>query len=110
MSWFKAHREILEADLIHGRRADGRDVDWMLHVNPFPSEEDGWRGMLVAFNPLEQDVTRTLRVPLYYTGLDATARVAVEGGEERAFELARDHSIELEVTVPARGMTWATVR
>jgi len=110
VEWFKSHREILESDLLHGRRADGRDVDWMLHVNPFPSEVDGARGMLVVFNPLEQDVTRTLRVPLYYTGLDTTARVALEGGEEREVELARDHTIELEVTVQARGMTWVTVR
>ncbi len=110
VQWFKAHREILESDLVHGRRADGRDVDWMLHVNPFPSGEDAERGMLVVFNPLEQDVTRTLRVPLYYTGLDTMARVAIEGGEEREVELGRDHTIELEVTVPAQGMTWATVR
>ena len=48
VDWFKAHRDILESDLIHGRRADARDLDWMLHVNPKLKE----KGMLVVFNPL----------------------------------------------------------
>jgi hypothetical protein len=55
VSWYKAHRDILESDLIHGRRADARDVDWMLHVNPTLKE----RGLLVVFNPLGEPVTNS---------------------------------------------------
>ena len=50
VSWFKAHRDILESDLVHGRRADARDLDWMLHVNPALEE----KGLLVVFNPLDR--------------------------------------------------------
>src|SRR6185369_4735366 len=75
VDWFKAHRDILESDLIHGRRADARDVDWMLHVNPNLKE----KGMLVVFNPRSEQVTRTLRVNLYYAGLAGSVHVREEG-------------------------------
>ncbi len=117
VDWYKQHRDILESDVVHGRRADGRDLDWMLHVNPKLDE----CGLLVVFNPLEREVTRSLRVPLYYTGLDERVRVVGELGSTpgmdldpvaelptwgRELELGRDWSIELEVTVPAGGMAW----
>ncbi|MBM3845132.1 MAG: hypothetical protein FJ405_02440 [Verrucomicrobia bacterium] len=105
VDWFKAHRDILESDLIHGRRADARDLDWMLHVNPKLKE----KGMLVVFNPLNEPVTRKLRVNLYYTGLRDLARIREQGGAGRRFKLARDHSIEIPVTVKAQGMNWFLV-
>ena len=105
VDWFKAHRDILESDLIHGHRADARDLDWMLHVNPKLKE----KGMLVVFNPLNEPVTRKLRVNLYYTGLTGSARVREKGGTAKRFKLARDYSAELPVTVPAQGMNWFVV-
>lgn len=101
IAWFKEHRDILESDMIHGRRPDGRDLDWMLHVNPRLEE----CGMLVVFNPLDQEVKRTLRIPLYYTGLDDRTMVSTADGEFE-LELARDWSAELDVVVPAGGMAW----
>lgn len=106
VDWFKAHRAILESDLIHGRRADGRDVDWMLHVNPQIEE----CGMLVVFNPLKESVTRSLEVDLYYTGLTETASVTAADGSVRELPLARDYSIQLDVEIPARGWTWYSIR
>jgi hypothetical protein len=102
VDWFKKHRDILESDLIHGRRADGRDLDWMLHVNPRLQE----RAMLVVYNPTDAPLTRKLRVPLYYAGL--TDMVAIQPGDGRAgvYELDRGHSVKLEVTVPAQGFGW----
>ena len=105
VDWFKAHRDILESDLIHGRRADARDLDWMLHVNPRLKE----KGMLVVFNPLDVPVAKTLRVDLYYTGLTDTARVREQGGAVKRLKLARDHSVEIPVRVPAQGMAWWTI-
>lgn len=106
VDWFKAHRDILESDLIHGRRADGRDVDWMLHVGPTLDE----KGMLLVFNPLEHEVTRTLDVNLYYTGLTKVAKVSDHTGAEQSLELARDYGVEIEVSVPAGGMRWFVIR
>jgi hypothetical protein len=105
VAWFKAHRDILESDLIHGRRADARDLDWMLHVNPRLKS----KGLLAVFNPLDQPVTRTLRVYLYFTGLKDTARLRERDGRANRLKLSRDHTVEIPVTVPAQGMNWFTV-
>jgi len=105
VDWFKAHRDILESDLIHGRRADARDLDWMLHVNPKLKE----KGMLVVFNPLDKPVTRSLRVNLYYTGLTATARIREQDGPAKRLKLARDYSVDVPVTVPPQAMNWYVI-
>ena len=105
VDWFKTYRNILESDVIHGRRADGRDLDWMLHVNPKLTQ----KGMLVVFNPLKQEVTKTVKVPLYYTGLTEAAKVSAMGAKPAAYPLARDYSIDLPVTVPAEGMSWYVI-
>lgn len=105
VDWFKAHRDILESDLVHGRRADTRDLDWMLHVNPKLQE----KGLLVVFNPLNEPVTKKLRVNLYYTGLTDSARVREQGGAAKRFKLARDYTVEIPVTVKAQSMNWFVV-
>ena len=105
VDWFKSHRDILESDLIHGRRADARDLDWMLHVNPKLKE----KGMLVVFNPLDEPVTKKLRVNLYYAGLTDSARVRGQGGTAKRYKLARDYSVEISVTVKAQGMNWFVI-
>lgn len=102
VQWFKQHREVLESDLVHGRRPDGRDIDWMLHVNPRGRE----KGMLVVFNPLDQAVQRTLRVNLHYTGLRGRARITDASGKPRSLRIGPDAIAEVPVTVPAGGMSW----
>jgi hypothetical protein len=92
--------------MVHGRRADGRDLDWMLHVNPKLET----KGMLVVFNPLDHDVTRILDIDLYYTGLEGSARVAPMGEGEAEHPLVRGTRLHLPVTVPAGGMFWASLR
>jgi hypothetical protein len=55
VDFYKAHRAILDSDLIHLRRADGRDWDGWLHVNPRLPE----CGLAMFYNPLERaDSTR----------------------------------------------------
>ena len=34
VDFYKCYRAILESDIIHLRRADGRDIDGVMHVNP----------------------------------------------------------------------------
>ena len=105
VDWFKAHRDILESDLIHGHRADARDLDWMLHVNPKLQE----KGLLVVFNPLSVPVAKKLHANLYYTGLSDIARIREQGGTAKRLKLARDHSVEVLVNVPAQGMNWFVI-
>ena len=106
VDWFKEYRGILESDIIHGRRADGRDLDWVLHANPKLAE----KGMLCVYNPRDQKVTKTLRVNLYYTGLTKQATLMHGDGREETLELARDHTVEIRVTVPANAMRWYVIR
>jgi hypothetical protein len=106
IDWFKKYRDILESDVVHGRRADGRDLDWMLHVNPNLKE----RGMLVVYNPLKTDVKKTIRVNLYFTGLTDSAEVSAADVKPMNFELARNYGIDLDVNVPAGGMQWFVIR
>ncbi|MCO6047773.1 hypothetical protein NG895_28040 [Aeoliella sp. ICT_H6.2] len=105
VDWFKQHRDILESDIVHGRRADGRDLDWVLHVNPKLETP----GMLCVYNPLDREVTRHLSPSIYYTGLNQ--RVMVRAGDGRQIELDVDdrHRVTIEVTVPAGGMSWYTI-
>lgn len=105
VDWFKQYRDILESDIIHGRRADGRDLDWILHVNPRLEN----KGMLCVYNPLDHEVTRTLTVDLYYTGLTETASVSANGQPPVAYTLTRDYKIQITVTIPAKSMGWYVI-
>ena len=106
VDWFKKHREVLEGDIIHLRRADGRDIDYWLNVNSGGEE----KGLLMIFNPLKKTVTREIDIPLYYTGLRDFAAVSKEDGSPKNYTLSRDYSIRLEVEVPAQGYSWYVIK
>ena len=105
IAWFKTYRDILESDIVHGRRADGRDLDWVLHANPQLAQ----KGMLVVFNPLNHPVRRNLRVNLYYTGLTETAKVSGQDGSVQSLPLDRQFHVELPVEVGGQSMTWFVI-
>lgn len=105
VDWYKRYRDILESDLVHGRRADGRDVDWMLHANPSLRQ----KGMLVVFNPLERPVSRTLTVNLYYTGLTDVATVREKGAGAAMYELDRTYRVRIPVELPPHGFSWFVI-
>ena len=102
VSFYKQHRAILDSDILHLRRADGRDIDYILHVNPALKE----KGLLMVYNPLDQPVTQTLTIPLCYTGIEGTANVRDPDGNTTSSKLDLDHNISLPVMVPARGSTY----
>ncbi|MBI5853263.1 MAG: alpha-galactosidase [Planctomycetes bacterium] len=106
VGWFKAHRAILESDVIHLRRADGRDWDGLLHVDPSGEE----RAMLVVHNPLETAIKRTIRLPLRWAGLAGSARIALDGEPERELALDGRGDARVELTIAARDWRWAVVR
>jgi hypothetical protein len=105
VDFYKEHRAILDSDLIHLRRADARDWDGWLHVNPHLPE----RGLAVFYNPLSTAIERRVRLPLYYTGLTEKGVVRREDGRKEPIILARDYSTEVTVTIPPQGRTWLTV-
>ena len=100
-TWFKAHRRILESDVVHGRRPDGRDVDWLLHVNPrLPT-----KALLVAYNPLPVAVQRTLVVDLTCAGLGAAATMQPVSPGAAAAPVSLDARGRAPgaLSIPARG-------
>jgi hypothetical protein len=103
VAWFKAHRAILESDVIHLRRADGRDWDGVLHANAALSTP----GFAVVYNPLTEPITRTIRFPLHYTGLTGKAEVSIDDHSPKRVSLDPDQTTEVKLTIPAGG--WTTV-
>lgn len=105
VSFYKRHRRILDADVLHLRRPDGRDWDGLLHVDP-----DGpTRGLAAIHNPLDTDIERDFRLPLHYAGLRGAALVREAEGPARRVALAPDGSLTLPVRVPARGRTFLVI-
>lgn len=99
IEWYKNHRDVLNADLIHLRRADGRDWDGFLHVNPDGKE----KGLIMLFNPLKNPITRTLKIPVYYTGLSDKVMVQEKEGKSKVYQINRDYTITITVTIPSEG-------
>lgn len=106
VDFYKAHRAILESDIIHVRRADDRDFDAILHVNPHLEE----KGFAMVYNPLDVATTRTLTLPLYYAGLNHAASVEERQGTPRVYLLNRKCEIQVTLTIPAQGLTWLVIR
>ena len=107
VAWFVRHRDILESDVVHLRRADGRDFDALLHVHPALPE----RALLAVWNPTGAPLERRLRVPLAYAGLRERARVRevtpAAKGQERALALDGCGQGELAVTLaPGAFRAW----
>lgn len=105
VDFYKKYRPILDSDLIHVRRPDGRDIDCVLHVNP----QLKTRALAMIYNPLDQPVQREVKLPLYYTGLTATAQIREQEGPPKRYQLDRQYNITVPVTIPARSRTWLLV-
>ncbi len=105
VGFYKKYRAILDSDIIHGPRPDGRNLDWILHVNPRLKE----KGLLMVHNPLNQPVQTVLEVPLYYTGLSALASVRQQEDTPATYLIDRQWRIQLPVQVPARNRVWFVI-
>lgn len=96
---YKTYRDILNADIIHLRRPDGRDWDGILHVDP----QLDIKGYALLYNPTGKELHRTIRLPLYYTGLTKTAHIQVGDDAPVELELTRSYKVEIRVRIPAHG-------
>jgi hypothetical protein len=105
MTWYRRHRDIIQGDIIHLRRPDGRGLDYYLHVKADNKE----KAMLLVFNPLDREVAETIDLPLYYTGLTATAAIRQEDGLAKQYALDREYHVRLPVALPANGYTWIVI-
>ncbi|MEJ7588022.1 MAG: hypothetical protein WKI04_10730 [Ferruginibacter sp.] len=105
VSWYKKYRRILNSDIIHLRRADGRDWDGILHVNPLLTE----KGFLMLYNPLKEKIERDHQGPLYYSGLSSNAIIKEKGVIDKQYRLQRDYTIDLSFTIEPESYTWFVI-
>jgi hypothetical protein len=102
INWYKEYRFILNSPIIHLRRADGRDWDGILHVNPALNT----KGLLMLYNPLTKKISRTIKVPLYYTGLSEKVKIKEKYGVPVEKTLDRKYEIDLTFSIEPGGYTW----
>jgi hypothetical protein len=105
INWYKEYRDILNSSIIHLRRADGRDWDGWMHVNPSLKQ----KALVMLFNPTKEKLTRNIKLPLYYTGVKNTALVSINGVTATTYKLNRNYEIELPVTLNAEEYKWIVI-
>jgi hypothetical protein len=105
IKWYKEYRDILNSSIIHLRRADGRDWDGWMHVNPSLKQ----KALVMLFNPTKEKLTRNIKLPLYYTGVKNTALVSINGVTATTYKLNRNYEIELPVTLNAEEYKWIVI-
>nr|WP_222718634.1 alpha-galactosidase [Algoriphagus sp. AK58] len=105
IDWYKKYRDILNADIIRLRRADGRDWDGWMHVDPKGKE----KALIMLFNPTSETMKKELALPLYYTGLTDSAHIRVEEGVRQKVGLDRNYEAKVSLEIPANSYTWLVV-
>ena len=105
INWYKKYRKILNADMIQLRRADGRDWDGFIHVDPQLKQ----KGFVMLYNPTKNKITRSIKLPLYYTGLSQTAILKDKSGLSAKYKLDRNYTINLTFTIEPENYTWFVV-
>lgn len=105
IDWYKKYRDILNSDIIHLRRPSGKDWDGFMHTNPELKE----KGFAMVFNPTDQEMSREITLPLYYTGIQSSASVREKEGPSKNYKLTRDYEITVMVTIPAQSYTWFVI-
>jgi hypothetical protein len=105
VGFYKDHRDILDSDIIHVRRPDGQDIDCMMHVNSQTRE----RALAMVYNPTDNATSTTIRLPLYYTGLEKKATIRERGHDPRTYTLDRHCNVLVPVKLDAKGITYLVV-
>ena len=106
VNFYKKHREILDSDIIHLRRPNGRDWDGILHVNPEGEE----KGLIMLYNPLEKSITREIKIPVYYTGLHQNVLLEDKFGNTQNLSVNRNYEITIKVTIPEKGYNFFVLK
>lgn len=106
ISWYKKYRDILSADIIHLRRPDGRDWDGIMHVDASLPQ----KALVMLYNPLDAPIKRKIKLPLYYTGLNSTAKINIKGNNPVTHTLNSAAEAFVTINIPAQGYTWLVVQ
>lgn len=105
VDFYKKYRAILDSDIIHVRRADGRHLDCILHVNSNLKH----KALAMVYNPIDRSVKDALVLPLYYTGLTEIAKVRQQYRPAKSYKLDRRYGVEIAVEMGPNSFTWFVV-
>jgi hypothetical protein len=105
VSWYKKYRTILNADIISLRRADARDWDGWMHVDPYGKD----KAFVLLFNPTDGIIKRKINIPMYYTALKNSATIINESGDRIIKKINANNDLEMEISIPAKGYTWFSI-
>ena len=106
ISWYKKYRDILNEPIIHLRRADGRDWDGFMHASTTLKD----RAFLMVFNPTKERITRTIKIPFYYTGLKGKFEIKEKDKVVMQQPISKDQFASITVSIPAEGYNWFLIR
>ena len=106
VDFYKEYRQILDADIVHLRRPDGKSWDGIMHVDPEGEE----KGLIMLYNPGSEDINKSLTFDLYYTGLQEQVMLSQEAGDFSPKDLKDETFLTLDVLILANGWTWYVVR
>ncbi len=106
VDFYKKYRDILDSDIIHLKRPDGRSIDGFLHANPKLKN----KGFAMLFNPTNKTIKQNFTLPLYYTGVRGSAKVSEMEGKWKTYSLNDKHKIEIPVEIEPQGLTWFVIR
>lgn len=105
VTWYKKYRGILNSDIIHVRRPDGREWDCILHVNPWQEH----KGLAMVYNPTNQKIDKPLILPLYFTGLSRKAKIREKEGKAVLYSLDRNFRVKIPVVLAPKSFTWFVI-
>ena len=105
VDFYKKYRPILESDLIHVRRPDGRSIDCMLHANAQITP----CGLAMLYNPTRTVQEMTLKLPLYYTGLSDVAKIREGEGDPKRYAIDRDYNVEIPVQMAPKSVSYLVI-
>jgi hypothetical protein len=104
VEWFKKYRTILESDVVHLRRPDGRRLDFVLHANPSASP----RAILVVYNPTSAPLAESIAIPLHYAGISHATHFREREGKRHSLAVNTE-TATITTQVPAKGWTYFVI-
>ena len=105
VDFYKKYRQILDSDLIHVRRPDGRSIDCVLHANAQISP----CGLVMLYNPTHTVQRITLKLPIYYTGLSEIAKIREKEGEPKRYKIDQNYNVEIPIKMEPKSVSYFVI-
>lgn len=102
VKWFKAHRDILQSDVIHLGRPTGASLDAVLHVNPNLKE----CGFLMVFNSTPNHQRKTFDIPTAYFDRAESLTVTDQDGKTLQLKVLANGSVQIPANLEPDSIRW----